>query len=335
MKEEFGTLRRETIVQIFRAALKKSGNTRADIAASTGLSVMTVGKVADALISLGILSQINSSDSALGRPSRILNPSRRLWIAVYELCDTAFHFYMLDLSLRIIDSFEYTPGGNVFIDDDVRVFTNLAGVFAASRRKRADCIGCGILVPRSNTADSEEVITDAVLSGIHINSAFSACCFGRKTLQGCSRTYMLERIKETLSPETFAAVFFMDRTNVECTVIAKSKDGAMSSRPCLLNDLNKLSCSGGDVEAFCKSIAELIVTSSYTLGIDSAVLCGNMLETFESISDVIGDMVHAKCSGMGIIPPEIIYPSSSGEAAIGISLEIRDKWFFEEMLNSY
>ena len=55
MNSEFGSLKPDSVIDIFNAAVSASKLTRAELAERCGLSVMTVGKAADALVSLKVL----------------------------------------------------------------------------------------------------------------------------------------------------------------------------------------------------------------------------------------------------------------------------------------
>ena len=57
MNSEFGSLKPDSVIDIFNAAVSASKLTRAELAERCGLSVMTVGKAADALVSLRVLRQ--------------------------------------------------------------------------------------------------------------------------------------------------------------------------------------------------------------------------------------------------------------------------------------
>ena len=52
MNSEFGSLKPDSVIDIFNVAVSASKLTRAELAERCGLSVMTVGKAADALVSV-------------------------------------------------------------------------------------------------------------------------------------------------------------------------------------------------------------------------------------------------------------------------------------------
>ena len=135
MNSEFGSLKPDSVIDIFNVAVSASKLTRAELAERCGLSVMTVGKAADALVSLKVLRQGLSGSSSSGRRSRVLSVSPDWWFAVYTVGERCFTFYMLDLSLRVIDELTYTLRDSIFIDDEFRHFSIRAVAFAKARRK--------------------------------------------------------------------------------------------------------------------------------------------------------------------------------------------------------
>jgi predicted NBD/HSP70 family sugar kinase len=72
--------------RVFAALMSGWPCSRPELARRTGLSAMTVGKVADQLIALGVLDEQSAlAPPSLGRPPRQLSPSRRLRYVAIEL----------------------------------------------------------------------------------------------------------------------------------------------------------------------------------------------------------------------------------------------------------
>ena len=80
MKREdvLSTIKTESIRAVYQTLLNKSAITRADVAEQTGLSLMTAGKICDALIDCGFFRQEKETRQSAGRrASRItLNDDR-------------------------------------------------------------------------------------------------------------------------------------------------------------------------------------------------------------------------------------------------------------------
>lgn len=66
-KTSLNSIKRESIKAIFNVVASKDQVSRSEIAGQTGLSLMTVGKVVDALIERGILNQTKEVKSSSGR----------------------------------------------------------------------------------------------------------------------------------------------------------------------------------------------------------------------------------------------------------------------------
>ncbi len=344
MKEEFGTLRSDTVIQVFKSSLSRRGTNRAEIAADVGSSVMTVGKAVDALVSLDILCQSHSADATPGRPARAIYPSRHKWIAVYEVSETLLSFYMLDLSLKVIDSFDYEPASTSFPDDEVKYFAHLARIFAASRRKSPECIACGILVPCKYDSEHDRLLSDSTfLSRIRPAAIFENYTFNRTPSIGNLRIFNTARIGSVLEDGTFAMILYLDRGDIKSALI--STGSHVSSEIKLYNsgafrlpgqkNLSELSMSDESIEAFCFELCELIITSVCSIGINTVILCGTLYDDIGQIRNAVGDIIYRRCADDRIMPPQIISCNAGEESAKGISEEIRNKWFYEEMIDTY
>ncbi|MFA6947834.1 MAG: hypothetical protein WCQ72_02525 [Eubacteriales bacterium] len=86
MTENFSYgVRSPNALAVFTALSDGEGHTRSDIASRTGLSLMTVGKVADALFCAGIVGQCKQSTDEVGRKPRIIMLTRRCCVMLVTL----------------------------------------------------------------------------------------------------------------------------------------------------------------------------------------------------------------------------------------------------------
>ena len=85
-------IRWTNVNSIFRAIASKPKISRAEIAETTGLSLMTVGKVVDTLIEKNVVSQVKLIKNEVGRRAGIvnLNKAKRLVI-------TSLNFFLYRL----------------------------------------------------------------------------------------------------------------------------------------------------------------------------------------------------------------------------------------------
>ncbi len=101
------TLRNDNIEAVFRAVVDEGCETRSEIAASTGLSIVTAGKAVEAFLDTGIFVQKTKQSKTVGRHAgRILpNPGRNM--TVMDLSKRNFQLLIYDLTLSCVYTNEY------------------------------------------------------------------------------------------------------------------------------------------------------------------------------------------------------------------------------------
>ena len=135
VRSEFGNQKPESVLDIFCAATSKSRISRAEIAKMTGLSVVTVGKVVDALLSLKILRQTTSLDPAPGRKSRVLSAAGGLNIVVFNLATPSYTVHICDLMQHTVDTYTYHYNADYFPDENLHFFSSKVQNTQAKRSK--------------------------------------------------------------------------------------------------------------------------------------------------------------------------------------------------------
>ena len=88
----------ESIKAIFNSISAAEKISRADISAETGLSLMTVGKVADALLNMHIVSQAKASAGTAGRRAGMLSINSTPYAVILDLTSPNFHMSVINFS---------------------------------------------------------------------------------------------------------------------------------------------------------------------------------------------------------------------------------------------
>lgn len=347
MNSEFGSLKPDSVIDIFNAAVSASKLTRAELAERCGLSVMTVGKAADALVSLRVLRQGLSGSSSSGRRSRVLSVSPDWWFAVYTVGERCFTFYMLDLSLRVIDELTYTLRDSIFIDDEFRHFSSRAVAFANARRKSERCCGSAILLPSDHDASallspsmSKSPMRSGALDPAVLLSGDAS--FGKMPVCGNVKEYHARRVSACSGGENVICVY-INAGDVK-TVYSRSdfSKGVPFTNSGLYvgknsnKSLNEMTLVASDPEVLCKTLAEYLSICILCVPCDMIYISGDHVRHIEAVRDVTAAAFAEQCMGYGIIPPPIQCGSIRLGAATAIAKEMRDKWFSEEILgNTY
>lgn len=163
-------IRRENVRAIFDAiesSPKGTGISRAEIAAATGLSLMTVGKTADLLIGKGVVTQVKPATGSAGRRTGMLDLSDEYFIAVLDLSGNVFRETIFDLRLVKTGEVEYAVSGELMPEDDlIRALQSFIPLLAENLGKRS-LVGVGVCVP-GNYDDESDMTDVGVLCGVKI-----------------------------------------------------------------------------------------------------------------------------------------------------------------------
>jgi len=163
------SIRRNNIYMVFHAISQKPRILRQEIAAQTGLSDMTVGKVINILLSAGLVVEEKQQSSAPGRnPGAVSLQKVNRRVLVIDLTGYNFCFGFLDTALE--------PGGpfNEYIYDSALSYADNLRMALTSmldgpaRRDWAEVLGVGVSVPGPYLADEDLVLTQLVPELGHI-----------------------------------------------------------------------------------------------------------------------------------------------------------------------
>jgi len=116
-------IRKDHIIDVFNSVPKlKENASRANIAEYTNLSIMTVGKIIDALIENGIVVQHKEAKDSPGRKAGLLafNKNKVCRISDYTTYTTVF----MDLNLNITNEKEDIFGSGAILPDDESTIAN-------------------------------------------------------------------------------------------------------------------------------------------------------------------------------------------------------------------
>ena len=116
--------RRENLLSCFGALCENQSMTRADLAAATDLSIMTTGKIADALIESGVLHEEKMPGTGAGRrPGKLLFDTKPKFL-VLDLSCRRFSAYILSASLQAKEVCLHDYNDIFPFDDNLLIFLN-------------------------------------------------------------------------------------------------------------------------------------------------------------------------------------------------------------------
>lgn len=160
----------ENVKAIFRAIADADMISRADISDRTELSLMTVGKVADALLDLGIVRQVKQQKNVAGRRAGILSLNSERYAMILDLGDHAFSMIVLGADLRPVKQFTYMTNDDFTFAENLSLFLKDAAAYLIANIPPTACLGIGVSLPAPYEEQTDRILTDAhsPFSGIRI-----------------------------------------------------------------------------------------------------------------------------------------------------------------------
>lgn len=162
-----GSIKKESVRNIFSSVCENGQVSRAQIAKETGLSLMTVGKAVDELLCLGYVSQEKENKSNAGRKAGLVFVNPEKFILVLDLTVPNFQMTVMNSSFRIIDRISYEFDTECYSEENLCIFLKNVKIYTLRRLDMDNCIGIGVLVPGFYDEQSDKV---AALRSLHLEN---------------------------------------------------------------------------------------------------------------------------------------------------------------------
>lgn len=337
----FGNLRRENVQNIFMAATDRNRISRSDIAGATGISLMTVGKVVDALHRLHILQQTAAPDKTPGRRSRVVSVSEQYRIAVFDLSHEKYVAHACDLTGRILASYSYPIDPEYYPDDNLQIFFR-RGCHALRDVVNVDnCCGCGILTPGSYDS-AADLITDFQGSrffGLAIRKTFAGFALGAlPTYIGDARRYAAAGLLHPNLPQEAVMCVFLGKAQLSGCYF-RTGDAPMDLR---FTNLGNVGAGGGQTLAnriydyglpeLLRALSDTLCWTTSVVPVDRIVIAGDLYHSMTTLAALVKEQLwQAGAAGLAASPEVIPYDDSTA-AIRGIVSEIKEAWFAERFL---
>lgn len=146
-KINLSSIKRESIKAIFDAVSSKDQISRSDVSARTGLSLMTVGKVIDALIERGVLCQTKEVKPSSGRRAGLVKLNTSSFFIIIDLTSRNFVLSAVDIGFKVIDRMMYEYNSDFYFEENLYIFLKNIKIYLRRRFDRELCSGVGISLP--------------------------------------------------------------------------------------------------------------------------------------------------------------------------------------------
>lgn len=150
-------IRNENIIAIFNEIAGSDGISRSEISERTGLSLMTVGKVADLMTHEGIAHQAKPATGNAGRRAGMLTLLDSHFILSLDISGESFRATALNLALVPFDSVSYRYNDSLAPEDNLIIFYREACSLLMKHLMSKKLSGMGICIPGDYDEESDTV----------------------------------------------------------------------------------------------------------------------------------------------------------------------------------
>lgn len=153
-------IKRDHVRVVLEAIARKKHITKQEIAALTGLSLVTVGKITDTLGEAGIIVHGKNVQQKVGRRAEVLRVRQDWAIPVYDLSGTTFRFYITSLDGKIIDKAEFPRSADTqYVSADFVRFLKLTLGLLRRNYRNHKLPGVGVAIPGAYDAENDRIIS--------------------------------------------------------------------------------------------------------------------------------------------------------------------------------
>ena len=153
------SIKYESIKAIFTSIADTEKISRAAISGLTDLSLVTVGKIADALLEMNIISQVKEIRPQAGRRAGLLSVNEEKFTVIFDLTSRDFHYAVLNLRLCLIEHSMYTHNPDLSYEENLNAFLAAVSVQLNQKYDFSNCYGIGVSVPGAYHAQTGYVST--------------------------------------------------------------------------------------------------------------------------------------------------------------------------------
>ena len=153
-------IKRDHVRVVLEAIARKKHITKQEIAALTGLSLVTVGKITDTLGEAGIIVHGKNVQQKVGRRAEVLRVRQDWAIPVYDLSGTTFRFYITTLDGKIIDKAALPRSADAqYVSADLVRFLKLTLALLRRNYRNHKLPGVGVAIPGAYDAENDRIIS--------------------------------------------------------------------------------------------------------------------------------------------------------------------------------
>ncbi len=326
------SIKNENTLAIFKEIAASNGISRAEISANTGLSLMTVGKVADMLTKEGMITQIKPATGSAGRRAGMLAISEKHFILSLDLSTLKFRATVINLKLQAIDSIVYPYNDSLFPEDNLIIFFRDTSTLLMKHLLNKKLLGTGICVPGEYDEKNDTIISPRLkqLCDIKISETMKKSIgFTPDRIMNSVTAAAISEISELPEDKRDCAINLNIDSGVCGCIVLKGK---VLNRP---SDFESLICENGktlaanlferaeniDEENLSHQIGSALCSLISVLCPDSVFISG----TERNFTEWFSEMLSKELSTANCKPQVFFENSKNSRSDTGISQILRDK----------
>ena len=166
------SIKKESVRAIFTAITGKDQISRSEIAEITGLSLMTVGKVVDALLERHVIIQSKEVKNIAGRRAGLVSLNTEKFFMIIDLTSRNMSMTVMDIALNIVDKITYEYNGDFYYEENLYIFMKNVKIYILRKLNMDDAAGIGVVLPGTYSAATDTVDTTRIpeLAKTHIRA---------------------------------------------------------------------------------------------------------------------------------------------------------------------
>lgn len=152
----------ESIKSIFSSIADAEKISRAEISAKTDLSLVTVGKVADALLDMNIVCQVKEVKPQAGRRAGLLGVNPDKFAVILDITSYDFRVSVLDLRLHMVEKYIFNNKHDASYEENLNGFFYDAAMYIDRKYNFDNCFGIGVSCPGPYNESLDSVHTPRI-----------------------------------------------------------------------------------------------------------------------------------------------------------------------------
>lgn len=157
------SIKRENMRMVLETIARKKHITKLEISEETGLSLMTVGKIVNALGASGIILHAKYITHKAGRRAEVFRIRHDWLIPVFDISSRIFKFYITDLEGNILDKVEYrcSDGPQYIASEFIHFLTQTLELLKHTYKKQK-ALGIGVSIAGIYDKENDCILSSMV-----------------------------------------------------------------------------------------------------------------------------------------------------------------------------